>query len=230
MPSSPSEEAKGAYASYLEKDRVISNPFELPGVRRQRQTVCVPGKRNEEKTPGGGGERTDETGATGAEDKWRLQRPVAIEESSGCRKPTESAHKRVTTLAAAQEAFHEDSSHASGEAWPNQWEEERELTKQERREQKTNGGYSDWWRLRNPADEGSQRKVPTREYQLWQRHGRRSMKIPATLQEKRGQTSKDKRMRDIGKQREKKTKKAHQTTEIEEREKSKTENREETER
>ncbi|KAJ1217563.1 hypothetical protein NDU88_005157 [Pleurodeles waltl] len=122
MPSGPSEEVTGAVASASnpEKDRVITNPFELPGIRRQRQTVRVPGKRNEEKTPAGGGERTAETGAMEAEDEGWLPRLVAIEESSGRRKPTESAHERVTTPAAAQEAFHEDSSHASGEAWPNQ--------------------------------------------------------------------------------------------------------------
>ncbi|KAJ1208014.1 hypothetical protein NDU88_003404 [Pleurodeles waltl] len=75
MPSGLSEEASGAdvAASNPERDSVTSNPLELPGITRQGQTVCMPGKEDEEETPAGGGERAEEIGGTGAEDKRRLQ-------------------------------------------------------------------------------------------------------------------------------------------------------------
>ncbi|KAJ1177723.1 hypothetical protein NDU88_002975 [Pleurodeles waltl] len=122
MQSGPFEEATGADAatSNPERNSMPSNPFGLPGITRQRQTVCAAGKEDEEKIPAGGGERAEETGGTGAEDEWRLQRTETIEESSGCGKRMESTHEGVTAPTAAQEAFHEVSSHASGEAWPNQ--------------------------------------------------------------------------------------------------------------
>ncbi|KAJ1080163.1 hypothetical protein NDU88_000383 [Pleurodeles waltl] len=122
MPSGPSEEATGADAdtSNQERDHVISNPFELSGIRRQKKPVCAPGKEDEEKNPVGGGERTDGTGETGTEDEQRILRPVAIEDPRGRREPTDNAHEGAPGSTAAREAFHDNSSHASGEAWPSQ--------------------------------------------------------------------------------------------------------------
>ncbi|KAJ1177425.1 hypothetical protein NDU88_002680 [Pleurodeles waltl] len=77
-------------------------------------------KEDEEETPAGGKERAEETGGTGAEDERRLQRPVMIEESSRCGKRMESAPEGATAPTVVREAFCEVSSHASGEAWPNQ--------------------------------------------------------------------------------------------------------------
>ncbi|KAJ1110048.1 hypothetical protein NDU88_007403 [Pleurodeles waltl] len=75
MPSGPSEEATGAdiAASNPERNSVPSYHFGLPGIIRQRQTVCATGKEDEEETPAGGGERAEEIGGTGAEDERWLQ-------------------------------------------------------------------------------------------------------------------------------------------------------------
>ncbi|KAJ1175848.1 hypothetical protein NDU88_001133 [Pleurodeles waltl] len=122
MPSGPSEEATGAdaAASNPERDHVISNPFKLTRIKWQRKPVRGPGQEVEEKDPVGGGERSDETGETGTEDERRILRPVATEDPLGCREPTDSAPEGAPVSTAAREVFHDNSSHASGEAWAGQ--------------------------------------------------------------------------------------------------------------
>ncbi|KAJ1139175.1 hypothetical protein NDU88_005552 [Pleurodeles waltl] len=94
-----------------------SNPLEFTGLTGQRQTVCAPGKQEEEETPAGGGERAEEAGVTGKEDGRLLQRPVKSQKASGGWKWTESALEGSTAPTATQEVHREVSSHASGEAW-----------------------------------------------------------------------------------------------------------------
>ncbi|KAJ1138505.1 hypothetical protein NDU88_004888 [Pleurodeles waltl] len=122
MLSGPSEEAAwaDAAASNPERESVASNPFELPGITGQQQTVCVPGKQEEEETPAGRRERAEETGVTGEEDGQLLQRPVKIQESSGCEKWTESAPEGSTAPTAVRETHCKVTSHASVEAWATQ--------------------------------------------------------------------------------------------------------------
>ncbi|KAJ1190668.1 hypothetical protein NDU88_007405 [Pleurodeles waltl] len=122
MPSGPSKEATGADASKPERDHVVSNPFELPGRRRPKTPVCGPGDGVvKEEDPAGGGESADETGETETEEERPLLRPVVTEDPFGRREPADSAREEAPDTTAAQEAFHDTSSHASGEAWPSQW-------------------------------------------------------------------------------------------------------------
>ncbi|KAJ1209653.1 hypothetical protein NDU88_005026 [Pleurodeles waltl] len=122
MLSGPSEEAAWAEAdaSNPERESVASNPLELLGITGQLQTVCAPGKQEEEETPAGRRERAEEAGATGEEDEWLLQRSVKIQEQNGRGKRTESAPEGSTAPTVAREVHREFSSHASGEAWPTQ--------------------------------------------------------------------------------------------------------------
>ncbi|KAJ1128495.1 hypothetical protein NDU88_006873 [Pleurodeles waltl] len=87
------------------------------GLTGQRQTVCAPEKQEEEETPAGRGEKAEEAGVTGEEDGRLLQRPVKRQKASDGWKQTESSPEGSTAPTAAQEAYREVSSHASGEGW-----------------------------------------------------------------------------------------------------------------
>ncbi|KAJ1178991.1 hypothetical protein NDU88_004230 [Pleurodeles waltl] len=122
MSSGPSKEATGADAdaSNPERDHVLSNPFELPGRRQQKRPVCGPRGFVKEEDPAEGEENANEMSEMKEEEEQRLLRPVATEDPLGRQEPADSAREEGPDITAAQEAFHDTASHASGDAWPSQ--------------------------------------------------------------------------------------------------------------
>ncbi|KAJ1197677.1 hypothetical protein NDU88_001533 [Pleurodeles waltl] len=123
MPSGPSEEATGAdtAACNPERDQALSNPFELPGRRRQKRPVCGSGDSVvKEEEPADGGVKVDETGETETEEAKLLLKPAVTEDSLGCREPVDRAREETPDSTEAREAFCDPSSNTSGEAWPSQ--------------------------------------------------------------------------------------------------------------
>ncbi|KAJ1207686.1 hypothetical protein NDU88_003076 [Pleurodeles waltl] len=123
MPSSPSGEATGAdcAASNPERDQALSNPLALPGRRRQKRAVCGSrGVVDKEEEPADGGDSVDETGVMETEEETLRLEQAVKEDSLGRQEPVEHTCEETPESTAAQEAFCDPSSHASGEAWPSQ--------------------------------------------------------------------------------------------------------------
>ncbi|KAJ1124437.1 hypothetical protein NDU88_002898 [Pleurodeles waltl] len=108
MPSGPSEEATGAdtAASNPERDQALSNPFELPGRRRQKRPVR--GSREgvvKEEEPADGGDNADETGEMETEEERLLLKQAVIEDSLGRQEPAARACEETPDSTVAREAF-----------------------------------------------------------------------------------------------------------------------------
>ncbi|KAJ1114529.1 hypothetical protein NDU88_002764 [Pleurodeles waltl] len=112
-----SEEVAWADAAASDPETATStpNPRALPGWTEQRQEIRVPRILKGCETPAGG--RAEEGGVTTAEDERRQQRAADFQKSSGVWRKTGSTPEDSPAPAAAQEAYCDGSSHASGEAW-----------------------------------------------------------------------------------------------------------------